>query len=120
MSETSDTHATRDRGSGTASEPGIAYDPESVGETGQQGVPTGDQYPTEERNNIQVSGGSVGLSVPGTQTPGEPRHSGGEPTDTQGGRSLGDLTGEMGKGTTREDTGGLGSPAVDDEKSAGK
>lgn len=41
-------------------------------------------------------------------------------TDAQGGRSLGDLTGEMGKGTTREDTGGLSSPAVDDEKSAGK
>ena len=41
-------------------------------------------------------------------------------TDAQGGRPLGDLTGEMGKGTTREDTGGLSSPAVDDEKSAGK
>jgi hypothetical protein len=86
-----------------------------MGETGQQGVPTGDQYPTEERDNIEVGGGSVGIGVPGSQTPGESRHAGAEPKDTQGGQSLGDLTGELGKGTTRQDTGGLGSPAVDDE-----
>ena len=84
MSETSDTHTTRDLGSGTAGQPGIAYDPESVGETGQQGVPTGDQYPIEERDNIQMGGDSVGLNPPGAQTPGESRHSGGEPTDAHG------------------------------------
>jgi hypothetical protein len=114
MKEKPETHVTQDVGSGTAGRPGTAYDPDSVGESGQQGVPTGDQHPTEERDNIEFGGGSVGIGVPGSQTPGESRHPGTEPKDTQGGQSLGDLTGEMGQGKTRQDTGGLDSPAVDE------
>ena len=87
---------TQDVGSGTVGKPGTAYDPDSVGESGQQGVPTGDQHPTEERDDIQFGGGSGDIGMPGSQTPGESRHPGEEPTDAQGGQSLGDLTGELG------------------------
>lgn len=93
--DTSETHATPDTGSGTAGEPGVAYDTDRVGEPGDPGVPTGDQYPTNERANISKGGyGSAGIDdVPGTRAPGESVSSEPEPTtaDRDAG-SLGDLT----------------------------
>jgi hypothetical protein len=93
MADTPETHVTRDLGSGVAGEPGIAYDTERLGEPGDPGVPTGDQHPTEERDNIQEGGGSVGIDIPGTHAPGESRSSEPEPTkDTRETGSLGTLT----------------------------
>jgi hypothetical protein len=93
--DTSETSATPDSGSGTAGEPGVAYDTDRVGEPGDPGVPTGDQYPTNERDNISEGGyGSAGIDdVPGTRSPGESVSSEPEPTtaDRDAG-SLGDLT----------------------------
>ncbi len=69
MDETSQ-HTTQDVGSGTAGQPGVAYDAEG---SGQPGVPTGDQHPTNERSNIKEGGhGGVGIDdVPGTRPAGE-------------------------------------------------
>jgi hypothetical protein len=48
-------------GSGVSSKPGISYDSERLGEPGDPGVPTGDQYPTNERDNItDRDAGSLG------------------------------------------------------------
>jgi hypothetical protein len=96
MADTSETHVTQEAGSGVAGEPGVAYDAERLGEPGDPGVPKGDQYPTNERDNITEDGyGGVGIDdVPGTRTPGEPVSSEPEPTEavTRQGRSLGELT----------------------------
>ena len=96
MADTSETHGTQDVGSGVAGESGVAYDTEKLGEPGDPGVPTGDQYPTNERDNITEGGyGGVGIDdVPGTRTPGEHVSSEPEPTEaaTRQGRSLGELT----------------------------
>jgi hypothetical protein len=55
----------QDIGSGLASKPGVAYDTEELGEPGQPGVPTGDQYPTNERDDdVSESGGSAEIEVP--------------------------------------------------------
>ena len=93
MDDTSETHVTRDIGSGTAGEPGVAYDTDRLGEPGDPGVPSGDQYPTNERDNITEGGyGGVGIDdPPGTRPVGESVSSGPEPT--RGGQtgSLGDL-----------------------------
>lgn len=52
---------------------------------------------------------------------GEPLSSGPEPTkETRGAASLGDLTKDVSKETVREETGGLGSPAYDEQKRTGK
>jgi hypothetical protein len=95
MADTSETHMTQDMGSGVSGEPGVAYDTDRLGEPGDPGVPTGDQHPTNERDNITESGhGGVGIDdVPGTRTPGEPVSSEPEPTraDRDAG-SLGELT----------------------------
>ena len=93
MEDTSETRGSL--GSGPGSEPGTAYDREKMGEPGDPGVPTGDQYPTNERDNI-AEGGRGGVNIddpPGTQPAGESRSSGPEPTkaDRNTG-SLGDLT----------------------------
>ena len=66
-----------------------------MGEPGDPGVPTEDQYPTNERANISEGGrGGVGIEdVPGTRTPGEPLSF--EPAPTKTDRdtgSLGELT----------------------------
>jgi hypothetical protein len=96
MADTSETHVTRDVGSGVAGESGVAYDAERLGEPGDPGVPKGDQYPTNERENITEGGyGGVGIDdVPGTRTPGEPVSSEPEPPEapTRQGRPLGELT----------------------------
>lgn len=93
--DTSETRATPDMGSGAAGQPGVAYDTDRLGESGDPGVPTGDQHPTNERDNISVSGhGGSGIDdVPGTRAPGESVSSESEPTrgDRDAG-SLGDLT----------------------------
>ena len=96
MSDTSETHGTSDLGSGvTGGEPGTSYDQERLGEPGDPGVPTGDQYPTNERGNIAEGGhGGAGIDdPPGTHPPGEALSSEPEPTkaDRNTG-SLGDLT----------------------------
>src|SRR5919199_5537280 len=74
MAEASERHTTQDIGSGTAGEPGVAYDPDRVGEPVPPGVPTGDQYPTNERDNISTGGhGGAGIidDPPGTRPAGE-------------------------------------------------
>lgn len=93
MADTSETHGSL--GSGPGSKPGTSYDQERVGEPGDPGVPTGDQHPTNERDNITEGGrGSVGIDdVPGTRPPGESLSSGPDPTEAQRNTgSLGDLT----------------------------
>jgi len=96
MADTSETHVPQDMGSGVSGEPGIAYDPDRLGEPGDPGVPKGDQYPTNERDNITEDGyGGVGIDdVPGTRTPGEPVSS--EPESTRADRDAGSL-GELAK-----------------------
>jgi hypothetical protein len=91
MADTSETHVSQDMGSGASGKPGISYDSERLGEPGDPGVPTGDQYPTNERDNITFSGsGSVGVDdVPGTRPPGEPISS--EPEPTKADRDAGSL-----------------------------
>jgi hypothetical protein len=90
---------TRNIGAGTAGESGVAYDSDRLGEPGDPGVPTGDQHPTNERDNIAEGGhGGVGIDdVPGTRTPGEPVSSESEPTTaaTRQGRSLGALADDV-------------------------
>ena len=96
MAEASERDTTQDIGSGTAGEPGIAYDPDSVGEPVPPGVPTGDQYPTNERDNISTGGhGGAGIidDPPGTRPAGESASSEPEPTEpvTRQGGTLGEL-----------------------------
>jgi hypothetical protein len=95
MAEASERHTTQDMGSGTAGEPGVAYDTDRLGEPGQ-GVPTKDQYPTNERDNISEGGhGGVGIDdPPGTHPVGESVSSEPEPTEaaTRQGGTLGELT----------------------------
>ncbi|MDQ3825975.1 MAG: hypothetical protein M3325_09670, partial [Actinomycetota bacterium] len=84
-------------GSGTAGEPGVAYDPDKVGEPVPPGVPTGDQYPTNERDNISMAGhGGATLmdDTPGTRPAGESVSSEPAPTEaaTRQGGTLGELT----------------------------
>jgi hypothetical protein len=52
MADALETHATPDIRSGSAREPGVAYDTDRLGEPGQPGIPTGDQYPANKRDNI--------------------------------------------------------------------
>lgn len=60
-----DNTAAQDTGSEVTGKPGVAYDTEKLGEPGQPGVPTGDQYPANERDdNIEESGGGVGVDIP--------------------------------------------------------
>lgn len=94
MENTSETHGTPDLGSGVAGEPGTSYDQQRLGEPGDPGVPTGDQYPTNERDNITEGGqGGVGIDdVPGTRPPGESLSSDPDPTKAERNTgSLGDL-----------------------------
>lgn len=117
---------TQDIGSGVAGKSGISYDPERLGEPGQPGVPTGDQYPTNEGEDGMDDTIVADVEIPGAypsergDPTGEPLSSGPEPTkETRSAGSLGSLTEDASHGTTREDTGGLGSPAYDDEKREG-
>jgi hypothetical protein len=111
MAEASERHTTQDIGSGAAGEPGVAYDPDSVGEPVPPGVPTGDQHPTNERGNISEGGhGGVGIDdPPGTHPAGESVSSEPEPTEaaTRQGGALGELTedvstSEKASATTRQ------------------
>jgi hypothetical protein len=66
-----------------------------MGEPGDPGVPTGDQHPTNERDNVTEGGrGGVGIDdPPGTHPPGESLSPGPDPTEAQRNTgSLGDLT----------------------------
>lgn len=85
----------RETGSGVAGKPGIAYDPESVGETDLSGVPTGDQHPTNEGDQGEIV---ADVNIPGPyptgrgDPTGEPMSSEPEPTkETRDAGSLGDL-----------------------------
>jgi hypothetical protein len=113
---------TKDMGSGVSGKPGLSYDPERLGEAGQPGVPTGDQYPTNERDGDSIV---ADVDVPGPYPSdgdtGEPLSQEPEPTKaTRDASSLGDLTEAASADTTREETGGLGSPLYDDDKSTDK
>lgn len=128
MEESSERHATQDIGSGVAGKPGISYDSERLGDPGQPGVPTGDQYPSNEGEGNGMDEAIVAdVHIPGPYSSdrgdatGESSSPGSEPTkETRDAGSLGDLTENVSKETTRDETGGLGSPAYDDQKSAGK
>jgi hypothetical protein len=93
MEDTSETHGTSDLGSGVTGTSGTSYDRERLGEPGDPGVPTEDQYPTNERDNISEGGhGGVGIDdVPGTRPPGESLSS--EPVPTKAERNTGSLGG---------------------------
>lgn len=126
MEDSSERHATQDIGSGSAGKPGISYDSERLGEPGQPGVPTGDQYPSNEgegegMNDAIASDVHVPGPYPSEGDTGESLSSEPEPTkETRDAASLGDLTENVSSETVREETSGLGSPAYDDEQSAGK
>lgn len=128
MEESSERHATQDIGSGVAGKPGISYDSERLGESGQPGVPTGDQFPSnEEKEEGMDDAIAADVHIPGAypsdrgDATGEPLSSGPEPTkETRNTGSLGDLTENVSQERVREETGGLGSPSYDDEKTAGK
>lgn len=116
-------HETQDIGSGVTGKPGISYDAERLGEPGQPGVPTGDQYPTNEGEGGMDDAIVADVDIPGAypsdrgDPTGEPLSSEPEPTkETRNAGSLGDLTEADSRGTMREETGGLGSPMYDDEK----
>jgi hypothetical protein len=61
MTDACETHAMQDIGSGAAGEPGVTYDINGLGEPGDPGVPTGGQYPTNERENKAHSGRTASL-----------------------------------------------------------
>lgn len=98
---------------------------EDRGDPGQPGVPTGDQYPSNEGEGEGMNDAiAADVHIPGPYPSdgdtGE-SSSGPEPTkETRDAASLGDLTENVSRETVREETGGLGSPVYDDEKSAGK
>lgn len=94
---------TRDLESGTTQKPAVAYDPETLGEPGQPGVPTEDQYPTNERDEKKDIAADVDIPGPYPSGHGDPT---GEPLssepeltkETRGVGSLGDLV--QGPGTS--------------------
>ncbi|MDQ3763759.1 MAG: hypothetical protein M3460_19735 [Actinomycetota bacterium] len=124
MEGSSETHETQDLGAGVAGTSGVAYDPERVGEPGQPGVPTGDQYPSNEGEAGMDDSIVADVDIPGPypsergDPTGEPLSPGPEPTKAdRGAGSLGDLTEDRSTATIREETtGGLGSPIYDEEK----
>lgn len=107
--------------SGVTGEPGVAYDTEKMGEPGQPGVPTGDQYPTNEGDEERNIVADVDIPGPYPSGRGDPT---GEPLSpeterpeaTRTGGSLGDLTKDVSTSSMREETAGLRSPSFDDEK----
>jgi hypothetical protein len=120
-----DSPETQEMGSGVSGKSGTAYDPDRLGEPGQPGVPTGDQYPTNETKGDMKDKIAADVHVPGPypsdegDPTGEPLSSDSEPTKaTRSAGSLGNLTEETSPSTTREETGGLGSPTLDDDKQA--
>jgi hypothetical protein len=122
-----DNPETQEMGSGVSGKPGTAYDPDSLGEPDQAGVPTGDQYPTNETKGDMNDAIVADVHVPGPypsgqgDPTGEPLSPESEPTrDTQKAGSLGNLTEETSTSTTREETGGLGSPIYDEDKQVDK
>jgi hypothetical protein len=122
-----DSPETQEMGSGVRGKPGTAYDPDALGESGQPGVPTGDQYPTNEAKGDMNDAIVADVHIPGPypsdqgDPTGEPLSSGPEPTKaTRSAGSLGNLTEDTSTSTTREDTGGLGSPIYDEDKQGDK
>lgn len=120
-----DNPETQEMGSGVSGKTGTAYDPDTVGEPGQSGVPTGDQYPTNEEKGDMKDGIVAPVHVPGPypsgegDPTGEPLSSESEPTEaTRSGGSLGDLTEQTSTSATRDETGGLESPTLDEDKQA--
>lgn len=118
-----DSPETQEMGSDVSGRPGIAYDPEKLGEPGQPGVPTGDQYPTNETKGEMNDAIVADVHIPGPypadqgDPTGEPFSSEPEPTKaTRSAESLGDLTKSMSTSPTRQATGGLGSPIYDEDK----
>jgi hypothetical protein len=91
------------------------------GVTGQPGVPRGDQYPSNEGDKERDIVADVDIPGPypsGRGDPtGEPLSSDSEdPQATRTGGSLGNLTEDVSTSSMREETGGLGSPVLDEEK----
>ena len=122
-----DSPETQEMGSGVSGKPGTAYDPDRVGEPGQPGVPTGDQYPTNETKGEMNDEIVADVHIPGPypsdqgDPTGQPLSSEPEPTKaTRSAGSLGNLTEETSTSRTREETGGLGSPLYDEDKQADK
>ncbi len=120
-----DSPETQETGSGVSGKPGTAYDQERLGEPGQPGVPTGDQYPTNEKKGEMNDAVVADVHIPGPypsdggHDTGEPVSSEPEPTKaSRSAGSLGDLTDNVSTSTTREDTGGLGTPTYDKDKQA--
>jgi hypothetical protein len=122
MEESSET---REMGSGVTGNPGTAYDPERLGEPGQSGVPTGDQYPANEEDDNKEIAADVNVPGPypsGRGDPtGKPLSPETEPAEaSRTGGSLGNLTEDASTSSVRDETGGLGSPLSDDEKRTDK
>lgn len=106
----------RETGSGVAGGPGVAYDPEKVGEPGQSGVPTGDQHPTNEGDEI-VADVSIPGPYPGAgrgESAGEPLSSEQEPTkETRDAASLGDVVHGSGTPVVGEQFGSSSGPVYE-------
>lgn len=101
---------------------GTAYDSERLEEPGQSGVPTDDQYPTNEEGGTRQSISSdvhVPGPYPSDATDTSASSSDPQPTkEARDANSLGDLTEDVGTSKVREQTGGLGSPVYDDDRRA--
>ncbi|MGH3801795.1 MAG: hypothetical protein ACRDTD_17015 [Pseudonocardiaceae bacterium] len=83
-------------------------------------MPDKAEQPTNENEAIVADVDIPGPYPTGRGDPtGEPLSAEPEPTtETRGAGSLGDLTEEVSTSTTREETGGLGSPTLDEESIA--
>lgn len=83
-------------------------------------MPDKAEEPTNENDAIVADVDIPGPYPTGRGDPtGKPFSSEPEPTkETRGAGSLGDLTEQVSTSTAREETGGLGSPIYDEEKSA--
>jgi hypothetical protein len=104
-----DSSEPREMGSGGTGEPGIAYDPDRLGEPGQPGVPQGDQYPTNEGDEKREIVADVHIPGPypsGRGDPDAPPASEADPTkETRDAGSLGDLVQGGGAPTLGGDAG---------------
>lgn len=125
MAENADARQTPDA-QGAEGTSGVAYDEQRLGEPGQPGVPTGDQYPTNEPGGGEEAI-TADVTIPGpypsaTGDPDAEYPGSDEPEPTKQSReagSLGDLTAQRSQGTIRDETGGLGSPIFDEETKEG-
>lgn len=114
-----DSSEPREMGSGTSGRPGVAYDPEKVGEPGQRGVPMGDQHPTNEGDGTKNIAADVHIPGPYPSDQDESTSHSDEAPPTKESRGVGSI-GDVVRGTStstlrEESEGSADDTVVDDE-----